>query len=363
MQEQITGSVIVGLVASAVMFLPLVVWQYRRYGRLDGLRLLWTTAAFIYLAAVVAFTVFPLPDFAAGYCAAHATGPDTDLARVPRDVLATVRTDGLSATATDPTVWEAALNVALFIPFGIIVRRLWEWPRAGVLLAAVAASLLIEATQLTGNGGLAPCPYRVADVTDLVTNTTGALVGLILERVTPRLMTGTTQLQAHRDEARPVTRGRRVLGMMLDAWYLGGAMLLGATAGSTVFRMVNPVENGPYTPGDLMDLERFVLTGASLTAGALVVLPALVGSGASAGQRTVYLAPVRRRRSRTMLLVRALVVQGLIVAAVGLGPLWVLPGIAWAVIAVASVLVTPRGLSFALTGCDLVDARAVPRAP
>ena len=35
--------------------MPLLVWQYRRYGRFDALRMLWTTAGFIYATAIVAF--------------------------------------------------------------------------------------------------------------------------------------------------------------------------------------------------------------------------------------------------------------------------------------------------------------------
>ncbi|OFE15721.1 hypothetical protein BA895_21635 [Humibacillus sp. DSM 29435] len=38
-------------------------------------------------------------------------------------------------------------------------------------------SLLIETTQGTGIFGLYPCPYRLADVDDLLTNTLGAVIG------------------------------------------------------------------------------------------------------------------------------------------------------------------------------------------
>ena len=75
MTAQVFGSILVGLAVSAVLFLPLLVWQYRRYGRFDALRMLWTTAGFIYATAIVAFTVFPLPGSTPGYCAANATEP------------------------------------------------------------------------------------------------------------------------------------------------------------------------------------------------------------------------------------------------------------------------------------------------
>ena len=50
----------------------------------------------------------------------------------------------------------AVVAVVLFVPFGLIVRRVMEWPRGTVLAAALGTSLLIELTQLTGNWGLAP---------------------------------------------------------------------------------------------------------------------------------------------------------------------------------------------------------------
>lgn len=33
MTAQFFGSILVGLIVSALLFLPLLVWQYRRYGR------------------------------------------------------------------------------------------------------------------------------------------------------------------------------------------------------------------------------------------------------------------------------------------------------------------------------------------
>lgn len=78
MRAQVFASVIVGLAVSSALFLPLVLWQFRRYGRFDGLRILWTAAGFTYATGLVAFTVFPLPRFEPGYCADHATEPLLD---------------------------------------------------------------------------------------------------------------------------------------------------------------------------------------------------------------------------------------------------------------------------------------------
>lgn len=357
MAAQVFGSILVGLVVSAVLFLPLLVWQYRRYGRFDALRMLWTTAGFIYATAIVAFTVFPLPDFTPGYCAAHATEPLYDPLRFPRELIDLVQTQGAMAVASDWLVWEFTLNMVLFIPFGIIVRRVLEWPRGVVLAAALGTSVLIELTQLTGNWGLAPCPYRFADTTDLFTNTTGAVIGIGLEKITPRLLSTKSHLLARRDRARPVTRGRRVLGMLLDAWYLVLVAVLGGTVGSTSYALTQGGPGQPLTPDQMLDLQQAIFLGAWLAAMITVVVPALIGTGASLGQRTVYLAPVPKHGSRFRLLARALVVQGAIPTGLFLGFPTALLSPLLGLAAMVSVAINPRGLSGAISGCRLRDAR------
>lgn len=358
MSTQVFASILVGLTVSAVLFLPLVVWQYRRYGRFDVLRMIWTTAGFIYATALVAFTVFPLPEFTAGYCATHRTEPLLDPLRFPRELIELIQTQGPIAVAGDWLVWEFALNMVLFTPFGLIVRRVFESPTGVILATALGTSLLIELTQYTGNWGLAPCPYRFADTTDLFTNTTGALIGIGLEKAAPRLLSTKAHLHAARDKARPVTQVRRFLGMLLDAWYLVLAAILGGTVGAVVYVLAHSGPGHQFTAEQLLSMERMIFFGAWLCAMAIVVGPALLGSGASLGQRTVYLTPAPRANARWRLLLRALTVQGAIPTGVFLGFPTALLAPLWAAAAVGSVLIDPRGLSCALTGCTLRDARA-----
>lgn len=356
MTAQVFGSILVGLAVSTVLFLPLLLWQYRRYGRSDALRMLWATAGFIYATAIVAFTVFPLPEFTPGYCAAHRTGPLLDPLRFPRELIDLIQTQGPAAVAKDWLIWEFALNMVLFIPFGMIVRRVLEWPRGAVLAAALATSLLIELTQATGNWGLAPCPYRFADTTDLFTNTAGALIGIGLEKATPRLLSTKAHLHAHKDQARPVTRTRRFLGMLLDAWYLTLAAILGGTIGAVIY-VLSQGGPGQLIPEQMLAMQQVIFLAAWLCAMAIVVGPSLAGSGASLGQRTVYVAPTPRGGARWRLLLRALVVQGAVPTGLLLGFPTALLVPLWAAAAVMSVLINPRGLSCALVGCSLRDAR------
>lgn len=359
MRSQVLGSILVGLVVSAVLFLPLVVWQYRRYGRFDALRMLWTAAGFIYASAIVAFTVFPLPEFTPGYCTTRATMPLLDPLRFPKELIDLVRAEGVGSLMSDWLVWEFALNMVLFIPFGLIVRRVFEWPRSVVLAAAFGTSLLIELTQFTGNWGLAPCSYRFADVTDLFTNTTGAIIGIGLERITPRLLSNKAHLLAQRARARPVTRGRRLLGMLLDAWYLSLAAVIGGTIASTLYAIGHGGTGQELTPSQLLELESWIFHGASLTALATAVVPVFITDGASLGQRSVYLVPDPRDGARWRLIARALITQGSAALLMFNGFPWVLLLPIWATIALLSACISVRGLSYIVMGCGIRDARTL----
>jgi hypothetical protein len=91
----------------------------------------------------------------------------------------------------------------------------------------LGVSLLIEFTQLTGDWFLYPCAYRLFDVDDLAANTSGALLGGF---AAPVLALVPWQ---HRDDVpsspRPVTAGRRLLGMLCDVlaiWLLGATLVV-----------------------------------------------------------------------------------------------------------------------------------------
>lgn len=357
MRAQIFASVGVGLAVSAALFLPLVLWQFRRFGRFDGLRIAWTAAGFTYAAGLVAFTVFPLPSFEPGYCAAHSTHPLLDPLRFPREVLEVLQNRGVIALAGDWVVWEFALNIVLFIPFGLIVRRVLEWPRPAVFASALGVSLLIELTQLTGNWGLAPCPYRFADVTDLFTNSAGALIGIGLERLAPRMMSTKAHLLEQKDRARPVTRGRRPLGMLLDAWYLTMSAVAGGSLAAAMYTALNRAPGGELTATQLLELERWIFTGAWIAALVVALVPGIIGTGASFGQRTVYLRPKARSARRLRSVLRAAYVQAAVPTLLYAGFPVALLAPLLVLVAIITVAINPRGLSYRLAGLDISDAR------
>jgi hypothetical protein len=87
--------------------------------------------------------------------------------------------------------WSFALNVLMFVPFGVLLPLVWPHLRsrnrsaARVLAWSLAASTAIELTQLVqwitlGN-------YRTVDVNDLIANTAGGLLGYAVLALTTSL--------------------------------------------------------------------------------------------------------------------------------------------------------------------------------
>ena len=362
--------VALGVLAFIAVLLPVLVVQQRRYGRLDARRMLGAAALAVYVVTLLAYTLLPLPsgDLAA-WCAANAV---SGAELVPLHSIDDIRgdTSGLSTLATlrSRAFLQVAFNVLLFVPWGVFARRYLGWGVVASTASALLASVAIETVQYTGIFGVIGCSYRVADVDDVLTNTLGGLLGALVAPVVLRWMPQARALAADRLEPRPVTVPRRLLGMFVD---VGAAAALGAALQLAYRIALMATGHGlPATP-----TWAEVLLGTVLPAVLVFGVPPWVGSGASLGQRAVWLEPrwpdgagglargsLGRRLARGY---AVLGVYGLLDVAAAVPPgaeaagAQSLQGLV-VLAAVVGVLATGdrRGLSCALTGARLVDARA-----
>ncbi|MBK0330825.1 VanZ family protein [Brachybacterium sp. MASK1Z-5] len=365
---QIPFSVIGGGVLFVGLLVPILVLQYRRYGRLSVPRLLGAAAVSVYGVALVAYTLLPLPD-PARTCGA---GAGRTLQLTPFQFVADIVREGgglgLRDAVTSWAVLQAALNVVLFVPLGLAVRGML---RRGVLTATALGalvSLAIEATQYTGLWGIYDCSYRIADVDDLILNTTGALVGALLAPLLLHWwMPSPEQLTARRSHR--VSGMRRLLGMVVDLIAVGlvGFLFdLGRAVVELVFTTDARQVHELGEPGQALLL---VLAFAVVFA-----LPALGRSGASLGQRAVGIAPAWPSGAGGVgaRLLRASAVGGvwtvgralaLLLSAAGIplaaGALSLAIGLYMLVVLVFALVGDHRGLSGRLAGSAMVDARAL----
>ncbi|GAA5157492.1 VanZ family protein [Amycolatopsis dongchuanensis] len=168
---------LLGFLASwAVVLVPQLIVHHARYGRVVVRRVVATGAVLCYGWLAFAVVFLPLP----GPRARHLV---QSVQLVPFQWIADVHRDaagsGLLAELSTTAFEQMALNVLLFVPFGLFARLLWRRGFAGTVLLGFAASFAVEVTQLTANWGTAPFQYRIFDVDDLITNTSGAALGWI----------------------------------------------------------------------------------------------------------------------------------------------------------------------------------------
>nr|WP_281392013.1 VanZ family protein [Brachybacterium halotolerans] len=330
--------------------------------------MLGAAAVSVYGVALVAYTLLPLPD-PARTCGA---GAGRTLQLTPFQFVADIVREGgglgLRDAVTSWAVLQAALNVVLFVPLGLAVRGML---RRGVLTATALGalvSLAIEATQYTGLWGIYDCSYRIADVDDLILNTTGALVGALLAPLLLHWwMPSPEQLTARRSHR--VSGMRRLLGMVVDLIAVGlvGFLFdLGRAVVELVFTTDARQVHELGEPGQALLL---VLAFAVVFA-----LPALGRSGASLGQRAVGIAPAWPSGAGGVgaRLLRASAVGGvwtvgralaLLLSAAGIplaaGALSLAIGLYMLVVLVFALVGDHRGLSGRLAGSAMVDARAL----
>lgn len=339
------------------MLVPVLVVQYRLFGRLSPRRVHAVSAVCVYGVALVAYTFLPLPDSTAN-CT---TSGGTRLQLVPfqfvRDIMRETAGLGVVGTLTSGVTLQVVFNVALFVPFGLLVRRFGGRSWVTTTLLGLLASLVIDVTQGTAIWGLFDCAYRVADVDDLLANTLGALVGALLA---PRFLAWLPmpdQLASRRLQPTRVTRVRRWTGMVVDL------VICAVVSGVVAF--------GGRVLAQLLDLSREAVLGGlaaavpALLAGFVTfVLPTLTGSGPSIGQRLVWLRPTWSTSGsfvRRLLLGAAGIAWALSIALGAVidpeGPVQVVALLLSvpALLSPVSVFCTRR--SRGLSGAELVDAR------
>lgn len=177
-----------GLGLFAVILLPAIWLQRRRFGRVHPWRLLGVAAICVYTMALAGLTIAPAYDIAVT-CRNRVGGvARLDPFHTAAELLG-LRRGGLAwrDVLTSFAMMQVVLNVLLFVPLGLILRGVFRRDTTSTVATAMLLSALIEVTQYTGAFGLYPCGVRIADVEDLITNTLGAWVGALCAPLLVRL--------------------------------------------------------------------------------------------------------------------------------------------------------------------------------
>ncbi|CAH0139367.1 VanZ family protein [Microbacterium foliorum] len=359
----------VGIFGGALVFIvtlvPTLLLQIRQFGRVSLRRVLGAAAVSVYAVALAAYTLLPLPA-QQRVCSPGGTPieltPGHSLSDIARETSGLTLSEALTSFA----VLQVVMNVILFVPLGAIARRYWHRGIVTSIIIGALLSVLIEATQYTAVWGIYNCAYRLADVDDVIANTAGAAIGALIAPLLLFWMPSAGTLRARRDAPRPVTSVRRWLGMLLDAVLV--QICLGVI--SLVIAALGKIT------GDAIADGWAAMARGLITLALVVLLPASIGSGASVGQRFLWLEPSwpNHKASTLRRWTRASVIG---IPYVLFESLRTLPGgalqsisFAWGIISLitfftvlAAVISVPltserRGLSYLISHANIVDARS-----
>ena len=177
-----SNSLLIAIVAwpivAWVLTLPILLFQYVRYHQIEHKHVAAIYLGILYLLGLAAFTLYPMPDNPAAFCARYHLSPQLN----PLQFIADIQKDGFRA------ILQVAMNVVFFVPLGVFLRNVFNKKLAFTLVIGLLTSLLVETAQLTGAFGFYPCSYRLFDVNDLMFNTAGAAIGYWLGGVLPNMV-------------------------------------------------------------------------------------------------------------------------------------------------------------------------------
>ena len=294
-----------------LLFLPSAVVLYRRYGVLSRWRALSLCAFGYYLLTAVCLVLVPLPRRTADFCerfAAKATpewSPGHTVGDIWREAGDTITVKSL--ILQNPAVHGALFNLLLLLPLGLFLRYHARRGLAATVAIGFGVSLLFELTQGTGLWGVYPCPYRLFDVDDLLTNTAGGALGWYLAGPLHRRLPSMAILDVQALARRPVPVGRRLTALLVDTLGVAAMLLVG---------LALAVHDGSLTPNTVLRMTLVVF-------GCWFVL-APWATGATPGKRLLRLELVTadgRRPALWRLSVRAVPYAGLLTPLLAIGAL------------------------------------------
>lgn len=185
----ILTAVIVFIILAIVLWIPWLVYTYRKYGFLPLSMTIISFTFIFYILSALFLVLLPLPA-SRDSCAMQ--NPNTvHYSLMPFQFIE----DLFKANWLDiknpstymllfkqSAFYQIFLNFLLLLPLGVYLRYYLvaknKWWKAGII--AFLVSLFFEIAQLTGIFGIYNCAYRLFDFDDLMSNTIGGIVGYFI---------------------------------------------------------------------------------------------------------------------------------------------------------------------------------------
>ena len=351
--------VVLALLAFPLALGPMTYLHYRRHGQMAGWSALVTLGAFFYGWGVVAFTLFPLPTSNTEFCTLREDLSYWQLVpfAATADLIDAGTADGIVAVLTSAAFWQVAFNILLMVPLGFLVAYRLRKGIGWAVGAGLSVSVLIELTQGTGVWWLHGCPYRLADVDDLLLNTAGAAVGWMIGRVLRPVLPDPDPPAV--PDLDPPRVGRRALATAIDYIAL---VVVGIVVQVPFILALGPQGEAadPELYGQILLLVGVVLASVCL----FVIVPLVRRDRATPGQVSTWLAVVhvgtQQPATGAQIATRWLVRWAPLTLGLWIEPLAVIAVVAFAEIATTTIRSDHRSASAAAAGTDTITRRSLP---
>lgn len=223
-----------------LLTLPYMILNYRKYGSVNKLRVLIFYSFMLYLMTVYLLVILPLPDPSKIHTSysemvnLHPFAFVVDFFKESPFDLA--QTGTWIQALKHPTFYVPAFNVLMLIPFGMYLRYYFKCGFKKTILLTALFSLFLELTQLSGLYFLYPGPYRLADVDDIIQNTTGGGVGYLLGWFLVWLLPTRDEIDEHSFR----------VGTKVSGFRMGLAFLIDFVMLSLLYEVIERLETIPY---------------------------------------------------------------------------------------------------------------------
>ncbi|MEG0735681.1 MAG: VanZ family protein [Longicatena sp.] len=208
-------------IIAAIMTIPYILVQYRKYGSILPLRVAIVYSFVFYLLVAYFLVILPLPPIEE---VAQYTSPTTQL--IPFEC---IREFSMSSSLVlqdsstylkalnEPSLFLILFNILLTVPFGMYLRYYFACSWKKTLLFSFLLSLSFECIQLSALFGIYPRPYRLFDVDDLINNTLGGGLGYMLTPLISWFLPSRSTLdETSMLKGRQVSSLRRICAFFID---------------------------------------------------------------------------------------------------------------------------------------------------
>lgn len=158
------------LILGIVIGLPYEIIRARLTMKLNAVTVIFNQAFLLYISCFIALVFFPLPTVT------QAMRLSTyDIQFVPFQFVADIIKE-----RNLHSVLQVLFNIALTVPFGALLRYRFNLSASKITAFGFCLSLFAELGQLSGLFFLYSGSYRLCDIDDLMLNTLGCFVGVLL---------------------------------------------------------------------------------------------------------------------------------------------------------------------------------------